>query len=121
MPLIEVEIVGGEPNLPAQVSQPLADALGTIFGSAPAQTWVRVRALPRAAYAENGVAESPGTNAVFVEITKRALPPPTELAIEAARVSTTVAQICGRPAEQVHVIYEPPGAGRIAFGGELVT
>jgi phenylpyruvate tautomerase PptA (4-oxalocrotonate tautomerase family) len=121
MPLVEVEIIGCEPSVPAQVARPLADALAHIFGSGPTQTWVRVRSLARDAYAENGVAKPLGVSAVFVTITKRALPDAVLLATEAALVSTAVGEIVARPPERVHVIYEPPGAGRIAFGGELVT
>jgi phenylpyruvate tautomerase PptA (4-oxalocrotonate tautomerase family) len=120
MPLVQIEIVGGDASASAPLSRPIADALGNIFGSAAGQTWVRVRSLPREAYAENGVAEPLGENAVFVEITKRTLPPAAQLAAEAQLVSRAVAQICGRPPERIHVIYEPPGAGRIAFGGNLI-
>ena len=121
MPLAVIEIIGGESPVPPTLPRQLADALGTIFGSPPETTWVRVHVVPRDAYAENGVTTPLGAHAVFVEITKRALPTADALATEAALVSTAVAQICDRPPERVHVIYEPPGAGRIAFGGELVT
>lgn len=121
MPLVVIEIVGGEIPLPPRLAARLADKIGTIFGSDPGQTWVRVHALPRDAYAENKSPAPLGAEAVFVVVTKRELPPSKFLATEAALIATAVGKICTRPAERVHVIYEPPGSGRIAFGGKLVT
>ena len=46
---------------------------------------------------------------------------PTGLALEADVRALTegVARVCGRPVENVHVLYEPEVQGRIAFGGRL--
>lgn len=121
MPLVEIELIGGASAEPApNLARAFADALGAIFRSAPAQTWVRVRALPATSYAENGVDAPPGAQAVFVAITKRTLPDSAALEREAAEVAAAVGRICARPPERVHVIYEPPAAGRVAFGGRLV-
>ncbi len=38
---------------------------------------------------------------------------------EIAELTERFAEICGRSPEHVHIIYEPPAAGRIAFGGKL--
>jgi hypothetical protein len=40
---------------------------------------------------------------------------------EAELIANTVAPICKRSAENKHIIYEPGGSGRIAFGGKLIT
>ena len=120
MPLVVIELIGGETPVSPRLAPRLADALGKIFGSEPEQTWVRVRSLPLEAYAENDTAAPLGSNAVFVEVTKRDRPPSVLLATEAALIAAAVGQVCARPAERVHVIYEPPAAGRVAFGGKLV-
>lgn len=46
--------------------------------------------------------------------------PSTILASEAAALASAIAQVTGRAVEHVHLIYEPPGRGRVAFGGELL-
>jgi phenylpyruvate tautomerase PptA (4-oxalocrotonate tautomerase family) len=120
MPLVVIEIVGGKSPVPSRLTSELADVLGKIFGSEPGQTWVRVRVVPREAYAENESPAPPGAHAVFVAVTKRELPPKKFLRTQAALIAAAVGQACGRPAERIHVIYEPPAAGRVAFGGRLV-
>jgi len=121
MPLVVIEIVGGESPVPPRLTNRLADKLGAIFGSKPGETWVRVHTLPHKAYAENKIAAPLGADAVFVAVTRRELPPVKFLTTEAALIASAVGKLCERPAERVHVIYEPPAAGRIAFGGKLVT
>jgi len=120
MPIVDIEIVGASEAEAAQCAQPIADALGLIFGSGTAGTWVRTRWLPVACYAENDDPAPAGRDAVFVTVAKRTLPEPAVLEMEVARVSEAVAAACGRSRERVHVCYEPPLAGRIAFGGRLV-
>ena len=100
--------------------QAIGLALGVIFGSGVASTWVRARGLPSAAYAENDDPAPAGRDAVFVSIAKRVNPEPAVLEMEVARVTEAVAAVCGRPRERVHVCYAPPLAGRIAYGGRLV-
>ena len=120
MPLVEIEIIGEmtvpEPGLPSI----LADELGLLFGSATGGTWVRLRKLPKSHYAENGVVHPLGADAIFVKITHRKLPGIESLKVEARSISEIIAKACERRTEQVHVIYEPSGIGRIAFGGNLV-
>jgi phenylpyruvate tautomerase PptA (4-oxalocrotonate tautomerase family) len=38
----------------------------------------------------------------------------------AAELSEALSTILDRPKENIHILFEPPGAGRIAFGGELL-
>jgi hypothetical protein len=57
---------------------------------------------------------------VFVTVLKSRLPDSDELEQEAARLAAAVARICGRPAENVHILYLPEGSGRVAFGGKII-
>ncbi len=40
---------------------------------------------------------------------------------EVRRLTDAIAAACGRPAENVHLVYAPAGRGRVAFGGRLRT
>lgn len=120
MPILTVEIVVKEtealaPNLAAAI----ADAAGAIFGSAPGRTWVRLHRLPAAQYAENGIAPDATPHPVFVGVIKAELPAGDALAGESAQLATTLAALCGRPVENVHIFWEQAGQGRVAFGGKL--
>ncbi len=121
MPILEIEIVvrPGE-SLPDGLAPDLADRAGTIFGSSPGGTWVKVRALSRADYAENGGGPPPAVLPVFVSVVRARMPAPDALQAEVARLTTAVAGLCRRPEENVHVVYAPAAAGRQAFGGKLV-
>jgi phenylpyruvate tautomerase PptA (4-oxalocrotonate tautomerase family) len=100
--------------------QSLADALGELFGSQPSGTWVRARQQQRAYYAENLIELRSDMRPVIVEVLKSELDRGRNLELEAAAISAIVAQVLGRRIEQVHVIYELPARGRVAFGGQLV-
>jgi hypothetical protein len=43
-----------------------------------------------------------------------------ELERQVGELARSVAEACGRPAENVHVLVLPEGAGRVAFGGVMV-
>jgi len=120
MPLVELELIGQAALNHELLARHLADALGGIFRSSPGQTWVRIRGLAATAYAENGSDLPSGTEPAFVTITKHRLPEGDALEEEARRISEVVASLCGLPQERVHIIYEPPGKDRIAFGGRVV-
>lgn len=116
MPIIDIEVVGA---LPAVDPSSLADELGAIFAAAPRTTWVRLRHLPEEQYAENQDG-TPTVKPVFVTILLRSLPSPERLADLAVTIAHRVAFFVARPAEQVHVEFSPPAAGRVAFGGRLI-
>ncbi len=120
MPILEIEIVG-EPDTDRDtaLAQELAEVAGEVFDARPGSTWVRLRVLEPSGYAENG-GTFPGVRPVFVSVLKRENPTGDELDVEARRLTEEIARVCLRPAENVHVRYEPPGVGRQAFGGRIV-
>ena len=116
MPILTVELVG--PNPPAEgLARTLADAAGRVFGSEPATTWVKLHWLDAAFYGENDSACS--VQPVFVDLLLADPPEGQALQQLLARLTDAVAAVIGCPAEQVHVLLQPPAAGRISFGGRL--
>ena len=120
MPILEIELVG-EPSgdSRAATAQRLADAVAAVFDAPSGSVWVRLRVLPEQDYAENGGAE-PGLRPVFVRLLGRTVPEDDLRRQEARALTAAVARVCDRATENVHVLYEPAGAGRQAFGGDLV-
>ncbi len=119
MPIVDVEIIA-PPVTAAPNASALADALGTVFNTPPGRTWVRVRLLDAACYAENQTAPAAAGLPVFVTVLHARLPVHEALAAELDAVTRAVAAWAGRSADQVHVQYAPAAAGRQAFGGRLV-
>lgn len=120
MPILDVEMTcDSDSALDDSLAAHLADAAGDIFGTAPGHTWVRVRSLPLAQYAENGGGPPVGVFPVFVTVLKATWPEGKKMEMEIAQLTERFAEICGRSPAHVHVLYDPPAAGRIAFGGVL--
>ena len=107
-------------NLGSVSPRAIADAVGRVFGSAPGRTWVRLRFLDSAQYAENDVSISETELPVFVTVLHACPPVAAALTAEVSALTATVAKLTGRPAERVHVQYAPAAVGRQAFGGKLV-
>jgi len=120
MPIVDVEIITAE-SLDGGLAAGIADMAGQVFGGPPGSTWVRVRSLPPEQYAENGLATPEGWQSVFVTIRKAQRPTGSALEDEVRTLTEGIARICGRPHENVHLLYEPDAQGRIAFGGHLKT
>jgi phenylpyruvate tautomerase PptA (4-oxalocrotonate tautomerase family) len=121
MPILHVEIVGAlEPGRRERLAARIAEAAGAELGSRPGGTWVVVRDVPDADYAESGGGAPEDVRPVLVSVLKSALRREAERADEAVRLARAIGAECGRPAANVHVLYEPPAAGRIAFGGRLL-
>lgn len=120
MPILEITIVlkRGE-VLPVNTAAAVADAASKVFKTAPGHTWVRLTRLSPEDYAEDGGSQNSAAP-VFVTVLKGQLGDTESLQREAARLASTVGRTLNRPAEHVHIIYEPEGLGRIAFGGELL-
>src|SRR5688572_3749402 len=115
MPILDIELVlQPDERLPANLASELADAIGRVFGSAAQQTWVKISTIPRDHYAENEAGSLASIAPVFVQVLKARLPAPEALAVEVATLTTAIAEICRRSADQIHIIYQPPAAGRVA-------
>lgn len=121
MPILNIEIVvRPDENLSPDLATELARLTGEIFGSTPGGTWVKVHLIARQHYAENsGLPQD--SYPVFVSVLKAKLPPPHTLQAEVTQLTATIAQVCGRPIENIHIIYLPEGVGRVAFGGQILS
>ncbi len=122
MPILQVQIVlrDGE-TLAAGLAGAIASAAASVFASPPGHTWVRLASLAASDYAEDGGGPPEGVSPVFVSVLKAHVPSAAELNVECARLTQAIAGVVGRPPEDVHVTYEPGGAGRVSFGGNLVS
>jgi len=120
MPILNVEIVARrDESLSPKLATELANRTGEIFGSAPGSTWVKVHLIARENYAENS-SVSEDIYPVFMSVLKAKLPSPDSLQAEVSKLTAAIAQVCGRPQENVHIVYLPAGAGRVAFGGKVL-
>lgn len=120
MPILDVEIVG-EPPLPLRViARNLAEAAGKALNARPMGAWIKVRVLPEDGYAENAGGPPAGVRPVWVRILHRTPPAGEALRSEVESLTAAIARVCGRAAENVHLIYEAPAIGRVAFGGSIV-
>jgi phenylpyruvate tautomerase PptA (4-oxalocrotonate tautomerase family) len=120
MPILDVELVLAPGEMPvSDLAARLADAAAQVFASAPGQTWVKLHFLEANLYAENG-GEAATIHPVFVTVLKSIVPAAAELQAEIRQLSAAIAQACDRAEENVHIMYQPGGGGRVAFGGKLV-
>ena len=123
MPIVDVEVVTGAAEadvIGKETLQLLADELGSLFGSDPGGTWVRLRSIDRNSYAENHAAVGPDALPTFVNVLRAELPERGALRREVTKVAEVVARTLDRPRENVHVLYAPDARGRIGFGGVLL-
>ena len=121
MPIVDVEMILAEgESISRNLAKDLADAVGDVFRSPPGHTWVRVRALADHEYGENGAVPTDPVFPVFVTVLKAHLPPPEPMGKEVSGLTEAVARVCGRARENVHILYLPEAAGRLAFGGKIV-
>ena len=122
MPIVDVEVVcAARESERLQSTGELANALGRTFGSSAGHTWLRLRVLDSSCYAENDAPLSTSELPVFVTVLHAHPPAGPALASEAMAVTQCVAAWVGRAPAQIHVQYGPAGAGRQAFGGNLVS
>ncbi|MBI4574677.1 MAG: hypothetical protein HY722_00255 [Planctomycetes bacterium] len=122
MPILEVEVVGalprgGRPSAARRV----ADAVATVLGTPDGHAWVRLRCLSRRDYAENGGAVPAGVRPVFVRLLLASPPSGRRQAAQAAALAHAIGEALGREDAHVHLLYEPPALGRIAFGGRILV
>lgn len=120
MPVIEIERVGAG-AAPPGLAQALADAAGRVLGGAPGHTWVRLRTLDAACYAENEAAVDAQALPIFASVLL-AHPPQGEAQAALLRALTdALAAALGCEPSRVHVQIAPAAAGRQAFGGRVVS
>ena len=118
MPILEIEVVArpGE-ELANDLTERLADpAMSDAIG----RTWVKLRWLDTKSYSEDAGWPPEGVFPVFVSVLKANLPGLEELEAEAARLACAIAKQSEWPAENIHILHEPLGRGRVAFGGNLL-
>jgi phenylpyruvate tautomerase PptA (4-oxalocrotonate tautomerase family) len=122
VPILDVEVVTtGEDALDAALAAKIADAAGEVFESVAGRTWVRLRAIPQALYAENGGGPPDGTLPVFVDVLLADPPQAEALRSQVHRLTLAIAKVCERTPENVHLFYQASARGRVAFGGKLVA
>lgn len=121
MPILEIDVVArpGE-ELANDLAERLADAAAGVMSDAIGRTWVRLRRLDAKSYSEDAGGPPEGVYPVFVSVLQADLPGLEELKAEAARLAKAIAEQSERPVENVHILYEPRGRGRVAFGGNLL-
>lgn len=121
MPIVDVEIVRrpGEVQ-PPDLAKAIADHVGEIFRTPVGTTWVKLRWLLSENYAENATTHELAFFPVFVTILKASQLERSALQEEITLLTRALAILCQRPEQNVHILYLPPAAGRIAFGGKLI-
>lgn len=107
-------------SFPENTAQSLSETAAKVFQSAPGRTWVKLQLLSAEQYAEDAGGPPEGVAPVFVSVLKATLEEPETLSIEAQSLAQAIGQVLKRPPENVHIFYEPPGRGRVAFGGNLL-
>lgn len=115
MPIVDIDWAGPLPAQADDLAAVLADAIGDALAQPPGRVWVRLHLIH---HAENG-GPLAGSPPVFVRLLHANPPVGEALRAEVAAVTAAVAAATGRPRERVHLAYDAPGAGRIAFGGRL--
>ena len=126
MPILDIEIVASDSDpstgssLPAELTQSLADEAMQVFDAPQGTVWVKVRVIPSAHYAEDSGTPL-GVYPVFVTVLKSRVPEGSALENEVAQLTQVIAKALNRPDTNVHIFYQSDGAGRVAFGGKLVT
>lgn len=121
MPILDVRIVttGGE-EWPRDLAQRMADTAGEAWGAAAGRVWVQLSFLDATRYAENQAKRAPDELPVFVRVLMRDKASLSDRRDLARGLADRLAEVVDRPRQQVHLIFEPPGAGRVAFGGDLI-
>ncbi|MBU1050747.1 hypothetical protein KKG90_12065 [Candidatus Bipolaricaulota bacterium] len=118
MPILDLEvIVAQNEDIDPGWAQQIADVAGSVFGTPPGRTWVRMRAMQQSHDAENATSRSENLHPIFVTVPKAQNPPIELLRVEALKLTQEIACITERQSENIHVLYLPPAVNRMAFGG----
>jgi len=121
MPILDVEMISAPGAEPASgLAQKIADEAGAVLGTPARHTWVRLRTLASANYAESGERLEAADLPVFVDVFQHTPPTGPALDTEATDLTAAIAKAIGRASDRVHLQYAAPLAGRQAFGGRIV-
>ncbi len=121
MPILNIEVVGQTAaSFGPDLASRLADTAGSILGSRPRGTWVKLRFLADTEYAENQ-GDPAAPRPVIVTLLQAKLPGREELERQLEELARGIASLLGREMDNVHIIAEPAGLGRVAFGGKLLS
>lgn len=121
MSIVDIQFVLPKSQaLPEGLAQDLVDRLGKVLSVQPGHLWLRLQVLPASNYAENDAPVAEQDLPIFVTVMHAKSPEGKALEAEAFAVAEAVAEVVAKGRTQVHVEYAPSGAGRIAFGGNLV-
>lgn len=115
MPIIRVTVIGNH-ALGQNAAKRLAEGAGRIFHSAPGSVWVSIEQIPEHHYAENAL-EWP--RPLFLHLLLREGAPSIQPGqVEAlCDLAHTIFHV---PVDHIHLMVEPPAAGRVFFGGSRV-
>lgn len=124
MPILEIEITGerhADQGAEHQLVQRLADAAACVLTPGRiGATWVRLRWTQHRHYGEGGCPPAQTPSPVFVRLLVAAWPDEPTRASLSAQLCEALAPLCRRAPSLVHLLWEPPAAGRVAFGGRLL-
>lgn len=113
MPILDISPV--DDALPTPLAAHLANAPGAALNANPGTLWITLHRVPRAQYAENGIAPA-ATPATMLVPQVLARADNAALDALAAHLTTALATAAGRDPAHVHLTIKP-AAGRIAVGG----
>lgn len=119
MPIIAVEAIGSPAEFPKDMAQRIADSVADALKTGPRDTWVKIHFLAPDHYAENDASNLSPERPLVVSILKYTNPVGAELSAQIAELTSSIATASCHPRENVHLIYEAEGKGRVAFGGVL--
>ncbi|MCH9672110.1 MAG: hypothetical protein K0U93_11740 [Gammaproteobacteria bacterium] len=122
MPIVRIESVLALEAVTPERAQllSLADRLGRLFETPPGETSIRYTSVPLVHYAHNEAELADDSEPTFVEIIQYAAPLESVRRAQAHEIANLVAEALSRSKSSVHVIFQPDGRKRVAFGGELV-
>jgi hypothetical protein len=121
MPIVDVQFVLPHgATLPEGAAKRLANAIGAALAVPDGGLWLRLQVVPANQFAENGDEVRSDELPVFLTVLHANPKEGAELQAEATALAKAVAETLAMPRTRVHIEYAPPGAGRVAFGGNLI-
>jgi len=119
MPILTIDAVEDpQEPLPADLARAIAEAASEVLGTPRARTWVCLRRIPSADYAENGVAQAPAP--LLVELRLREPPEGPKRARMVLELTRAIASAARRDPDRVHLFVQAAAKGHQAFGGQLI-